>query len=85
MLSAISRSRLFCLLPFCALSERPEIDEVSHERSALTLFDFDHLNHFEGGRSVVSVTPIVLSRSDGNHRFYDLRRSRRGFPPGAPF
>jgi len=43
MLSAISRSRLFYLLPLGAFSDRPKIDEVSHERSALTLFNFDPL------------------------------------------
>jgi hypothetical protein len=43
MLGAISRSRLFCLLPLGAFSDRPKIDEVSHERSALTLFNFDPL------------------------------------------
>ncbi len=82
MLSAISRSRLLYLLPLGAFSDGPKIDEVSHERSALTLFNFNPATHFEAGRSVVTLTPIMLARSDGNHRFYDLRRSRRWPPAG---
>ena len=81
MLSAISRSRLLCLLPLGAFSDGPKIDEVSHERSALTLFNFNPPT-FEAGRSMGTVTPIMLARSDGNHRFYDLRRSRRWPPAG---
>jgi hypothetical protein len=85
MLDAIGRSGLFCLLPFGAFSDGPEIDEVSHERSALTLLNFDPRNRSEAGRSIVTVTPIVLTRSDGNHRFYDLRRCRRGPSAGHTF
>ncbi len=77
MLNAISRSRLFCLLPFGAFSDGPKVDLVGHERSAFTLFDFDPPKHSGTGRSIARVTPIALTNSDGNHRFYDLRRSRR--------
>ena len=41
MLSAIGRSCLLYLLPLGAFSDGPKIDEVSHERSALTLFNFN--------------------------------------------
>jgi hypothetical protein len=40
---------------------------------------------FEAGRSVVRVTPIVLTRSDGNHRFYDPRRCQRWCSDGRDF
>ncbi len=85
MLNAISRSRSFRLLPLGAFSDGPKIDEVSHERSVLTLFNFDPPNHFQACRSVVRVTPIVITRSDGDHRFYDLRRSRRWPSAGRDF
>jgi hypothetical protein len=85
MLNAISRSRLFCLLPFGAFSDRPKIDEVSHERPALTLFHPDPPDRFQAGRSMLRVTRIVLIRSDGNHRFHDLRRSRRRLSAGRTF
>lgn len=85
MLNAISRSHSFCLLPFSAFSDGPKIEEVSHERSALTLVNFDPPNHFQAGRSILRVTPSTLARSDGNHRFYDLRGSRRWLPAGRSF
>ena len=81
MLSAISRSRLLYLLPLGAFSDGPKIDEVSHERSALTLFNFNPpISRLV--EACATVTPIMLARSDGNHRFYDLRRSRRWPPAG---
>ena len=54
MLNAISRSRLFRLLPLSAFSDGPKIDEVSHERPALTLLNFDPSTHFEAGRSIIT-------------------------------
>ncbi len=49
MLSAISRSRLFRLLPLRAFSDGPKIDEVSHERPALTLLNFNPSTHVGAG------------------------------------